>query len=352
MGRYKYMTSTKLRRRDVLAFAAGMGLGTQTRCGGDAPPTSLQPLAISMSERLTLASAYLAQESGYFRDAGFELEITRFSNTQSIPLLAGGRLDVAFGGAPASFINAVSRNMPLRIVAGREHVNPDCGEAFSLYARRSVFDGGEIDPKLRGKRFAVRSAGITEFVLDVFLEDLGMTRQDVETVDLSVREAIVALIGGKIDAILDTEFARSPEAVSPDIVKVWRFADARPGYQYSYIVFGQKMLEADVQVGGRFLAAYLHASSEFLQGKTPQFMRDFAATHGLDLEATISECRETFIEDGSIDLASLQTTVDWHRANGRVTEPVQASALADDRFVKEAQRLLRSGEWRVAADRA
>jgi ABC-type nitrate/sulfonate/bicarbonate transport system substrate-binding protein len=336
-----------MRRRDVLGFTAGLSLAMATRCGGGSKTSGLRPLAVSLAERLTLASAYLAEESGYFRDAGFELDIVRFSNTQVIPLLAGGRVDVAFGGLPASFINAVANDQRTRIVAGREYVNPDCGEAFSLYARREVFGDGPIDAgKLRGKRFAVRSAGITEYVLDAFLDDSGMSREDVETVDLSVREAILALASGRIDAILDTEFARSAEAVSPQIVKVWRFADARPGYQYSFVLFGQRLLD-DVEAGARFLAAYLKAGQDFLAGKTPRFMLDFAATHGLDVDETVSQCRDTFAVDGAIDEPSIRKTVAWHARHGRVPKPVEPSALCDTRFVTEANRLLADNRWRA-----
>lgn len=335
-------------RRELLAATAGLSAALQTRCAREPASGARRPLAVSLSDRITLSSAYLTVEKGYFGDAGFDVEIARFSATQSIPLLAGGRLDVAFGGIRASLINAISAGLPLRIVAGREMANPNCGESFSVFARRSVFGEGPVDPhKLRGRRFAVRSAGVTEFVLDLFLSDYGMTRADVETVDLSVREAIVALVDGKIDAILDLEFARSPEAISPDIVRVWSFSDAYPGHQYSFIVFGQKLIEDETAVGARFLAAYLYGSQQFLAGETPQFMLDFAASNGLDVATTVAECRDTFAKDGSMDMPSLQALVDWHQTNERLTEVAPAADLVDTRFIEEARRMLENDSWRV-----
>ena len=335
-------------RRELLALTAGLGATTQTRCGKKPEGGPTRPLAVSLSERITLSGTYLAVEKGYFKDAGFDMEISRFSGTQSVPLLAGGRLDVAFGGIGASLINAIAHGQALRVVAGREVANPDCGESFSVFARRAVFDGGPIDPnKLKGKRFAVRKAGISEFVLELFLAEHGMTRADVEAVDLSVREAIVALAEGQIDVILDLEFARSPEAISPEIVRVWSFSDAHPGYQYSFVIFGEQLLEAETAVGARFLAAYLKGGQEFVAGETPQFMLDFAATHGLDLDVTVSECRDTFSKDGSIDIPSLQGLVDWHQSNGRLTQPSTAAELVDTRFIEEARRMLETDSWRV-----
>lgn len=333
-------------RRDLLGLAAATAT---VGCSQQAADDGLREISLSLSERLTLSGAYLAEEVGYFRDAGFSLNILRLSGLQTMPLLAGGRLDLVFSPVNAGSINAMTRGLPLRVVAGREVANPNCGETFSLFAHRSAFDGGSIEPRrLKGKRFAVRSGGMSNFVLDTFLDEVGMTSSDIEQVDLSVREAIAALSTGTIDALFDSEFSYSLLATSPDVVKVWRFAEARPFHQYSYIIFGETLLQADVKVGARFLAAYLKGAGDFLDGRTPQFMRDFAASHGLDEKITVSACRDTFVRDGSIDLKSLQAYADWHVKSGRVQEPVDVSTLIDLRFLEEAQRMLADDSWRTS----
>lgn len=335
-----------MRRRDfgaTLAFA----LAGCSRAPEDTP---LREISIALSEHLTVSAMHLAEELGYLAQAGFRMTVVRLSAIQAVPLLAGGKLDVILGGVPSPLINAVLRGMTIRVVAGREYVNPNCGDGYTLYAHRGAFGNGPVEPaRLKGKRFSVRSRGITEFILDTFLKAHGMTTDDVERVDLSLNESIAALAGNRIDAMFDPEFSRSPLAVSADIVKVWRFADVHPFHQYSFVVFGDSMLKEGLAPGARFLAAYLKAAAEFQQGRTPQFMRDFASTHNLDVEATVSACRDTFPADGRIDAASLQRTLDWHASKGYATGLLKAESMMDKRFLDEAQRLLRSGDWAAPA---
>jgi NitT/TauT family transport system substrate-binding protein len=306
-------------------------------------------ISISVSQHLSVAVAHLAEESGYFRQAGIRLKKLSLRVPQAVPLLAGGKLDVALGGLGANLVNVVLRGMSTQVVAGRERANPDCGEPFSLYAHRGVFDTEEIDlRRLRGRRFSVRRHGIADFILDIFLADIGLSRDDIECVDLSLQESMAALSSRKVDALFDLEFSQSPLAASPDIVRVWRFAEALPGHQYSFVLFGDSMLKEDLQVGARFLAAYLKAAQEYQEGRTPEFLREFAAQHKLDEQSIVSACRDTYPTDGSIDLPSIQRMVDWYVSRGLATEPLPASRLVDTRFLELAQRLLASGSWQVS----
>lgn len=333
-----------MRRREFMAAAA---LGPAA-CGRRSGP-SWRELSVAVSDHLSVSSLYLAEEAGYLRQAGFQFKPNRISALQAIPLLATGKLDVILGGIPSQLLNAVIRGMNIKVVAGREHVSPACGDGYALYARREVFSGGSIDPlRLRGKRFSVRSRGITEFILDSFLSSFGMKPEDVQRVDLPLKESLAALAGGKIDGLLDAEISRSPLAAMPSIVRVWRFSDVQPYHQYSFVIFGDSMLGAGLTPGSRFLAAYLKAAGEFLDGATPRYMREFAASHGLDVDKTVAECRATFPRDGAIDLPSIQRSIDWNVGKGYATRPLRAQEIVDGRFLTEARRLLASSQWRIA----
>lgn len=337
----------KMRRRDWFAAAAGLAGWSCTR---KRPEATLRDVSVSMSEHLSVSSMHLAEELGYLRMAGFQFKPVNLNALQAIPLLAGGRLDVILGGVPPQLLNAVSRGMQIRVVAGREYISPSCGEGYTLYAHKSVFQGGPVEPRrLKGKRFSVRKRGITEFVLDTFLEAQGMKPEDVERVDLPLKESLAALAGNKVDALFDIELSRSPLAISPDIVKVWRFSDVHPFHQYSYVIFGDSMLKAGRGPGSRFLAAYLQAAGEFLDGRTPQYMREFAERNQLDVNKTVSACRDTFPRDGAIDMASVQRTLDWSAARGYATSGMKAEDIVDTSFLEEARALLRSGAWRSQA---
>jgi ABC-type nitrate/sulfonate/bicarbonate transport system substrate-binding protein len=333
-----------LNRRQILRGAAVLAA---TGCARKPEPAAVRELSVSLSEHLSVSSVYLAEELGLFAEAGFRLNRVRLSARDAIPVLAGGKLDVTFGGIAASLMTAVANGMAIRVVAGREIADPDCGESFSLYAHKAVFGSGPVDPqKLRGRRISVRIRGIAEFLLDTFLKWNGIPHDAVEKVDLPLNEAIAALASRRIDALLDTEFARSPVAASGQIVRVWRYADAQPGHQYSFILFGKSMLE-DAAGAARFLAAYIEGSRRFLRGETPKFMTEFATTYGLNVDETVKACRKTFREDGSVDLPSVERMFAWQFERGYATAPLSVPQLVDARYLGAAHRMLADGSWRV-----
>jgi len=335
-----------LSRRQILSGGAAL---VATGCARKPESVALREVSVALSEHLSGASVYLADELGLFAEAGFRINRVRLSARDAIPVLAGGKLDIAFGGVAAPLVTAVASGMSIRVVAGREVADPECGESFSLYANRSIFGTGPVDPqKLRGRRICIRKRGISEFLLDTFLKLNGIPHDAVEKVDLPLNEAIAALTSQRIDALLDIEFARSPAAASPQVVRVWRFADTQPGHQYSYIIFGKAMLE-DRPGAARFLAAYLEGARRFLRGETPKFMTEFATTYGLDVEQVVKACRKTFREDGSVDLPSLERLFAWQYERGYATLPLKVSQLIDTSHLEAAQRMLADGTWRVNA---
>ncbi len=333
-----------LSRRQILSAGAAM---VATGCARKPEDFTLREVSVALSEHLSLASVYLADELGLFAEAGFRLNRVRLSARDAIPVLAGGKLDIAFGGVAAPLLAAVANGMAIRVVAGREVADPECGESFSLYANKAIFGTGPVDPqKLRGRRICIRKRGISEFLLDTFLKLNGIPYDAVEKVDLPLNEAIAALASQRIDALLDVEFARSPVAASAEIVRVWRFADTQPGHQYSFILFGKAML-ADTPGAARFLAAYLEGARRFLLGETPKFMSEFAATYSLNAEQVVKACRKTFREDGSVDLPSLERLFAWQFERGYATLPLKVSQLVDTSHLQAAQRMLSDGTWRV-----
>jgi ABC-type nitrate/sulfonate/bicarbonate transport system substrate-binding protein len=328
-----------------------MGAVAAAGCARKSPET-LREVSVSLSEHLSVSSVYLTEELGLFAEAGFRLKRVRLSARDAIPVLAGGKLDIAFGGLSGPLLSAVANGMAIRLVAGREIASPDCGETFSLYARRAVFGSGPVDPqKLRGRRISVRVRGIAEYILDAFLKQNGIPSSAVQKLDLPLDESVAALVGGRIDALVDAEFARSPASSSDQIVRVWRFADAQPEHQYSFIHFGKSMLE-DAAGAARFLAAYLEGCRRFLNGETPKFMTEFAKSHNLSVEDTIKACRRTFPPDAAVDRPSLERSFAWYFERGYATTPLRVDQLVDTSHLDAARRLVESGRWRINANAA
>ena len=284
-----------------------------------------------------MSSLYLANELGFFRKAGFDLEILQSGGaSQAIALLAGSKIDVLFGSSSTAGLNAVIKGLPLRIVAGREVASPTCGNVGAIYGLRRTFPHGLADvAQLKGKRVATGPMiGLAQFALDAHLAGAGLSTKDVTTASLDFRQSVAALLGGGVDAIVFAEdLERDLTSLAAEIVHTPGLAHIYPNFQYSHISFGRTMLEADPDYGARFLSAYLHGAREFARGRTPRFMEEFARSNRLDVKRVVTACRNTFTSDGTIDLDSLRLFADWAARRKYVPRPVDVSELADNRFL-------------------
>jgi len=284
---------------------------------------------------------YTGYEAGYFRDAGLDLELTKeLPGAQSIPLLAGGKLDVGFNGISSGLANAIARGARLRIVAGREISSPSCNLHDKIYVRAADFPGGIHEMRqLRHRRIAISSAGpLGFFCLDKLLESAGMTRGDVEIQRIGPNERIPALRARGVDAFLSSATDLNPMLRDLGIAPGPSLADVLPNFQYSYIVFGARLLDGDVRIGAAFLRAYFRGARDFLAGKTPAFMDQFAKTNNLDPQLVRAGCRDSFEHEGRVHLSDMQMYLDWAAANGFADGPISARSLTDMRFLDALQK--------------
>jgi NitT/TauT family transport system substrate-binding protein len=321
------------RRRFIALAGAFAGIG-HAACTSRAKSNTIR---ISSNPYFAMSGLYLAQELGYFTEAGLQIEIERIATTvQAMPLAATGKLDVVFCGASAALVNAIARGSRLRIVAGREIAAPSCSDFSVLYGRRAVFPGGLEDlGLLKGKRIgADQTAAIGQFGLDMVLASAGMTADELGVLKLGRSELLTAFLSGKLDAIIASDCTRRFTQLRDQIVRGISLADVLPNVQVSFVVFGARLLDGDPDAGVKFLAAYLRGAKEFLAGKTPKFHDELAISNGMDPVEARKACRDSFVPDGRIDLPSIDRFVQWARVKELCPIPIQAAQLVDMRFLE------------------
>jgi len=328
-----------MNRRDWLGVFLMAPAAGWVGCSGKRAAGTASRLRVSANPHLSMSGLYLAQELGYFAQAGLTVELRQIPNAVlAVPLLASSKLDVAFSALSPSFINAIAKGAHLRIVAGREIASPTCGSAGAVYGNRKAFPQGLANPRqLKGKRIAVNSrAGFSGFCLDVLLASAGLGPGEVRIVELRRSEASAALSGGQIDALLANDFDKDPVSLSPQVVRGVEMAQVLPNFQFSHVMFGERLLAGDPAIGASFLSAYLRGAQEFLRSRTPRFLEDHARAYGLDPKLAQAACRETFTPDGTIQLENLQYFIDWAVRKGYCPRPIRAAQLVDTRFLDRA----------------
>ena len=328
-------------RRTILArCCGGAALAAAGACSRRERPPGTAQLLILAAPTLSMSSLWLTQELNYFKDAGIDARIEQPpGSSESIALLAGGKADVVFTAYGVPLLSAMLKGLPIRIVAGREIASTTCGNVGAIYAMRKRFPAGLADLRvLKGKRVAINPyIGLAHFALETHLASAGMTAEDVIQIPVRAPENVAALIGGSADALLlITEFDRNLARVLSETVHTSGIARYYPNLQYSHVFYGKRLLEGDVDLGRRFLAAYLRGAREFARGTTPEYMKKFANKRAADAGEVVAACRDTFTLNGDIDLHSLQLINDWALRRKYVTQPVEASSLVDTRFLARA----------------
>jgi NitT/TauT family transport system substrate-binding protein len=333
-------------RRTFLGAAAGAGAYAASACSRR--PAGLDKVRVSARQTLYMAPFYLAQESGYFSGARLQIELLPVGEGyEATTLLAGGKLDVAFGAVSASIPNAVAQGAAVRVVAGRRRMTPDCSDTGALYGNRSKFPRGlarleNLQHELPGKRVAINSrTNAAEFYLDTLLAKAGLTETDIQIHAIRFSEAVAAVIHGRVDAFLAPEqFSAQTISDAPELIRGMSLAQILPQFQFTHIVYGKHLLHGDGELGVRFLEAFLRGVRDFMHGKTPRFLDEFARSYGYDAQRARVSCRDGEVPDGRLDRESLRLYTEWWSRKGYCPRGLSVDQIIDTRFIDGARKRL------------
>lgn len=273
----------------------------------------------------------LAEQLGYFKAEGLEVEISDFAGgARALQAVVGGSADVV-SGAYEHTINLQSKNQFFRafVMQGRA---PQIAMGVSIKAMplyRSVAD-------LKGKRIGVTAPGSsTNMVANLVLSRAGLKASDVSFIGVGTAAgALAALRSGQIDAICN---------IDPVMTMLEQKGDVK-------IISDTRTLKGTVEVfGGSMPSGCLYAPMDFVQ-KNPNTCQALtnAIVHGLkwlqtagpsDIIKTVPEAY--LLGDRGLYLASFN----------KVREAFSLDGVVPDDGVKTALKALASFDTTVKAEK-
>lgn len=349
-------------RRRLLSAALLAAVFMLTACGGSQPATSdpgpggeagaggaealppldpREPLRIAEDGSPSGAAFYIATERGYFAEMGLDPEFVTFeSSAYMLPAVASGDVDVAGGVMTASFLNAVERGLPIRIIADKGRNVPGASY-FDLVRSTRVMNEIQSLEDMRGRRFAITSEGSVDHIFaELSLRAAGLTEDEVEWVIIrDFGQINPALANGSVDVAMHIEpliTAGEAEGILDRWIDATEFA---PDFQVAVALASPAFINDREEAARRFMVAYLKGLRDyyaaFIDGvdtdEIIDIMTRYTPMKDADLWRRVNVVGLN--PDGYVIAESVEFQIVWFKEQGLYEGDLTAADLIDHSLV-------------------
>jgi NitT/TauT family transport system substrate-binding protein len=304
-----------------------------------------EPVTLKMNYALVISYApiILAEAEGYFEDYGITIEKVTFnSSVEAVPLVVSGELDVFAGASTAGMLNVLGQEDNIKVVADRGHIEPGGCTFQAIVVRKDLYDSGEITSgeDLAGHSVSTPPTGPGMYFLSTYLDQIGMTVDEVEVVDIPTSSYVDAFRNKAVDVIVPTELHLSRLMADDNAVILVRSEDVVGYYQTSLLAFGKNLLKDDPDMGVRFLAAYLKGVEKYNEGKTDQNLAILSEATEISIDMLENSCWLSISPDGLIDFDGVEKFQQWSVDQEFMERAITEQEFMDTSFLAKAKALL------------
>ncbi|WP_188704304.1 ABC transporter substrate-binding protein [Silvimonas iriomotensis] len=157
-----------------------------------------EKLKIGYNNWVGSAGVFVAQEKGFFKQAGLDVEFVPFKGpSDAIPPLVAGHIDVALTTADNVVLVNARSGSDLKIIFATDTSNG----ADAVVSKKNLTSLAD----LKGKTVAVTQNEVNELLLLKGMEKAGMKPGDIKSVNMDPDSAGAAFIAGQVDAAVTWE---------------------------------------------------------------------------------------------------------------------------------------------------
>jgi NitT/TauT family transport system substrate-binding protein len=308
-----------------------------------------QPLkaTIGVLRLSSSAPVFIAQDKGYFRDAGLDIELKFFDAAQPIAVATtSGDVDFGITAFTAGLYNLAGKGT-LKVIGGMSRDKAGY-PLIGYFASNKAHAAGLTTPKdIAGKRVAVTQVGSSfHYALGLLADKYGFKLSDVKIVPLqSLSNAAAALKGETVDAALLPISTARPLVDSGGAKLLGWVGDETP-WQVGAVFASPKTL-ADKPRVTKLLAALARADREYhdvvlatvkdgkadLNDRTRPLLDIIAKYTNLPVEQVVGNC--AYVDpDGRLDVKNVDNQIKWLQEQGFVDKGLDADAIIADAYVK------------------
>lgn len=311
------------------------------------PLTKTAVVKVGMKQVSSDSGILIGMAKGYYADLGIQIEPIQFSSGQEmINQLAAGQLDVGATVSSSGLFNAMSRDIPVKIVADKGINIPGQGY-YRLVIRKDLENTIKDYSDLKGKRIAiVGTASLDELSLERALSKGNMTLKDVDVqVIRSFPDMLVSLSNQSIDAAMVIE-PFITQGMSKGILSPWKDPfEYDPDAQTALLVFGTSLTK-NPEVANRFMTAYIKSvrdyNDAFFKNKNRSEMIDILCKYSVVKDAALYETMYPtgLNPDGYLKTKGIALDLAWYKQNNLLKSDIQLYDVIDHSYVDFALKIL------------
>jgi NitT/TauT family transport system substrate-binding protein len=293
------------------------------------------------------APVFIAQDKGYFREAGIEIELRFFDAAQPIAVATtSGDVDIGITAFTAGLYNLAGKGT-LKVIGGMSREKAGYPLIGYFASNRAYADGLKTPKDLAGKRVAVTQTGSSfHYSLGLLADKYGFKLSDVKIVPLqSLSNAAAALKGETVDAaLLPVSTAR--KLMDDGGAKLLGWVGDETPWQLGAVFASPKTLTNKPLVT-KLLAALARADREYhdvilasikdgnaaVTETTKPLLEIIAKYTNLPVEQVVGNC--AYIDaDGKLDVNNVDNQIKWMQEQGFVDKGFDAEAIIARDYVK------------------
>ena len=314
---------------------------------GNARADEVLKVKVGVLRLSSSAPVFIAQDKGYFRDAGLDVELKFFDAAQPIAVATtSGDVDFGVTAFTAGLYNLAGKGT-LKVIGGMSREKAGY-PLIGYFASNNAYAAGLKTPRdLAGKRIAVTQIGSSfHYSLGLLADKYGFKLSGVKVLPMqSLSNAAAALKGETVDAaLLPVSTAR--KLIDDGGAKLLGWVGDETPWQLGAVFASPKTL-TNKQLVTKLLAALERADREYhdvilaavSDGKAPineqtkPLLEIIAKYTNLPLEQVVGNC--AYIDrDGRLDVKNVANQIEWLQAQGFVDKGFGVDAIMAKDYVK------------------
>jgi NitT/TauT family transport system substrate-binding protein len=293
------------------------------------------------------APVFIAQDKGYFREAGLDVELKFFDAAQPIAVATtSGDVDFGVTAFTAGLYNLAGKGV-LKVIGGMSREKAGY-PLIGYFASNNAYAAGLKTPKdLAGKRVAVTQVGSSfHYSLGLLADKYGFKLADVKIIPLqSLSNAAAALKGETVDAAL-LPISTARKLMDEGGAKFLGWVGDETPWQLGAVFASPKTLTNKALVT-KLLGALAKADREYhdvilaamkdgvapVNEQTKPLLEIIAKYTNLPVEQVVGNC--AYIDpDGKLDVKNVDNQIKWLQEQGFADKGFDANTIIAKDYVK------------------